>query len=378
MRIAVNTRLLLKDKLEGIGWFSAETLKIMCRKHPEHQFIFIFDRDFDDDFIFSKNVKPVVLPPRTRHPVLWWFWLEWRIPHILKKYKADIFISPDGFLSLRSKVPSLPVIHDINFEHHPEQLPFFVRHFYKKFFPEYAKKALRVGTVSEYSKNDIAKSYGIDKNKIDVFYNGANKLYLPPSEGKAASVREEISKGKPYFVFVGALNPRKNIPGLLKAFEEFKEADKKGYKLVIVGNAMHKTKAINSQLSSMNYINDVIFTGRLEAEKLSGVLGSAEAMVFVPFFEGFGIPIVEAMYAETPVICSNRTSMPEVAGDAALLVDPENTKEISDAMKRISSDKSLKKSLIEKSIEQRKKFSWEKSADKFWKSIEKCIESVKQ
>lgn len=378
MRIAVNTRLLLKDKLEGIGWFSYESLKRMVQAHPEHEFIFIFDRPYADDFVFAGNVTPIVVGPPARHPFLWWIWLEIRLPRVLKKYKADVFVSPDGFLSLRSDVPAVPVIHDLNFEHYPQQLPPLVRWFYRKYFPRYARKACRVGTVSEYSRQDIAKTYGIDPEKTDVYCNGINSLYQPASEGKKQSVREDVSDGCPYFVFVGALNPRKNIPGLLRAFEHFREETEHSHKLVVVGDAMHKTAAIKNQLAAMSHDRDVIFTGRLPAQELSGVLGAAEAMVFVPFFEGFGIPLVEAMAADVPIVCSNRTSVPEVAGKAAIQVDPDDHKAIAGAMQRVVEDSQLRQHLVEQGQTQKLKFSWDKTAERFWKTIETCLYAGKQ
>src|ERR1051326_3151307 len=106
MNIAVNTRLLLKNKLEGIGWFTYETMKRITQQHPEHNFIFIFDRAFDESFIFSNNIKPIAVGPQTRHPFLWHYWLELTVPKILREHKADLFISPDGFLSLSDDVPA--------------------------------------------------------------------------------------------------------------------------------------------------------------------------------------------------------------------------------------------------------------------------------
>jgi len=121
MRIAINTRFLLKDKLEGIGWYTYEISKWLVEKHPEHEFIFFFDRPFDKSFIFGKNVTPVVLSPPARHPVLWYLWFEFVIPKALKKYKADLFFSPDGYLSLKTKVKTITVIHDIASFHFPGQ-----------------------------------------------------------------------------------------------------------------------------------------------------------------------------------------------------------------------------------------------------------------
>jgi len=115
MNIAVNTRLLLKNRLEGIGRFTLETFKRITVAHPEHNFIFLFDRNYSEEFIFSSNVTPMVVRPQARHPLLFKIWFEWSVNKALKKCKADLFISPDGYLSLSSKLPAIAVIHDLNF-----------------------------------------------------------------------------------------------------------------------------------------------------------------------------------------------------------------------------------------------------------------------
>ena len=373
MKIAVNTRLLLKDKLEGIGWFTYETLKRITQAHPEHEFLFIFDRQFSDEFIFSKNVSPLVAFPPARHPFLYWLWFEFAIPRLLNKHNADMFLSPDGFLSLSTKIPSMGVIHDINFKHRPKDLPYLTQKYYNHFFPKFAQKAVRIATVSEYSKQDICKSYKIPDSKVDVVYNGANEKYKPLNEEKVKRIRDEVSHGKPYFVFIGALHPRKNIAGLLKAYDTFRKSTPSEIKLLIVGNEMFKTSEIAQIFSSMQYKSEVIFTGRLEPEKLREVLGSALALTFVPYFEGFGIPILEAFYCNVPVISSNVTSMPEVGGKAVLYVDPFSTDSIVDGMKKIAFDEKLRTEMIAKGEIQREKFSWDKTAQNLWISIEKAL-----
>lgn len=373
MKIAVNTRLLLPNKLEGIGWFTYESFQRICTQHPEHEFLFIFDRKFDKQFIFSENITPVVAPPPTRHPYLWFTWFEFVVPYILKKHKANCFVSPDGFLSLRTKVPSIAVIHDINFVHRPQDLPKTVRNFYNHYFPLYAAKAERIATVSEFSKNDIATSYHIDKNKIDVVYNGVNEKYRPLNESEKQQVRHRFSKGEPYFVFVGALHPRKNVARLLAAFNIFKKRWNAPFKLLIVGAEMFQTGEISEVYKKMEFSEDVIFTGRLSHNDLSFVVGAAFALTFVPYFEGFGIPIVEAMACNTPVITSNVTSMPEVAGEAALFVDPFDIEDIAEKMFRIVQDETLRNQLIEKAKLQVKKFSWNNTANNLWNSIMKAF-----
>ncbi len=219
MRIAVNTRLLIKGKLEGIGWFTYESLKRITSAHPEHEFIFIFDRKPDREFIFSENVKAVVANPQARHPVLWYLFFEFGIRRVLKKYKPDLFLSPDGWLCLNTPVNSMAVIHDLNFEAHPEFLPGHIGRYYRYFFPKFARKASRIATVSEFTKRDISKRYGISNDKIDVVYNGANKAFRPLHSSEVQEVREMFSDGKPYFLFVGLIHPRKNLENQLKAFE---------------------------------------------------------------------------------------------------------------------------------------------------------------
>ncbi|MBE9467910.1 MAG: glycosyltransferase family 4 protein [Bacteroidetes bacterium] len=374
MKIAVNTRLLIKDKLEGIGWFTFETFKRITKNHPEHEFIFIFDRPFSDEFIFSSNVKPVVIYPQSRHPFLWYVWFEHSLSRFLKKTKPDLFVSPDGFLSLSSNIPSFSVIHDINFVHQPKDLPFLARKYYNHYFPLYAKKSKRIATVSEFSKKDLCENYQINNDKVDVVYNGVNKTYSSVSECDKKAIKNKYTKGKDFFVFVGALHPRKNVSRLLLAFDEFKKKSKSDIKLVIVGGFMFKNNSLKNVYSNLFYKDDIIFTGRLSPDDLRYVLGSALALTFVPYFEGFGIPIIEAMSCGTPVITSNVTSMPEVAGDAALLVDPFSVEEIKNAMLKIVKDNNLRNELIKKGFVQQEKFSWDKTAEKLWASIESCFE----
>ncbi|NLX29706.1 MAG: glycosyltransferase family 4 protein [Bacteroidales bacterium] len=378
MVIVVNTRLLLKERLEGIGWFMVETLSRMTRAHPEHRFIFLFDRAYDPQFIFSGNVTPVVLFPPTRHPLLWKVWFDYRVPGILRKYQADLFLSPDGYLSLRTGVPQLPVIHDLNFVHRPADLPGPISRYYNRYFPLFAQKATRIATVSDWSKEDIATSFHIDPRKIDVVYNACSSAFRPLNRKEQQAVRDQYTAGKPYFLFVGALHPRKNIEGLLIAFEEYKSRTSGEEKLLVVGGKMFKTGNIANRLATMKHRDAVVFTGRVGAEELHQIYGAALALTFVPFFEGFGIPVVEAMGAGIPVICSHATSLPEVAGDAALYADPHQPRQIAWAMQKVASAEALRNLMIEKGFRQKEKFSWDRSAELLWASILKATEPQNQ
>jgi len=373
MLIAVNTRLLIKNRIDGTGWFINETLKRITRDHPEHDFVFLFDRQFSKDFIFSDNITTRVIRPQTRHPFLWYWWFEISLTLVLKKLKPDLFISPDGFLPLYIKTPCIPVIHDLNFFHRPNDLPRMIRNYYNRFFPKFAEKATRIITVSEYSRKDIAESYGINPEIIDVVHNGANEIFKPASEIEKKETKKHFTSGKDYFVYAGSLHPRKNISSLLQAFEDFKKETGSDMKLVLAGETLFTTPGMKKKLKHIDYRNDVILTGRVNTEDMRLIISSATAMTFVSHYEGFGIPVLESMQCGVPVIASDITSIPEVAGNAVLYINPSKPETITSAMKKIITDTTLRGNLIEKGFVQSRKFSWDKTAKAFWESIEKVL-----
>lgn len=372
MLIVVNTRLLIRDRLDGIGRFTYETLSRITQDQPDHHFVFLFDRPIDSSFIFSENITPVKLFPPARRTWLFKLWFEYSVTRTLRDFKADLFLSPDGFLSLKSEVPSLPVIHDLNFEHYPQDLPPKITNYYQTYFPQFAHKARRIATVSEFSKNDIASRYKINPGLIDVVYNGASEGFVPADAETITAVRKKYSGGKPYFLFVGGLHPRKNIIRLLQAFDQFRKTNDSQTQLVIVGERYWKGFDLSLTLQQMQFRSEVHFTGRVPQEELYRIMGSAHALTYVPYFEGFGIPIVEAMQCDVPVITSNVTSMPEIGGDAVLQVDPFEINSIASGMQALDTDEKRRASLIEKAKQQREQFSWDKSADLLWQSIMRC------
>ena len=374
MIIAVNTQTLLKDKLEGLGSFTDEIMRRMVRNHPEHQFLFIFDRDWDSSFVYADNVIPVKTFLPSRHPVLWYSRFEFIIPNLLKRHKVSLFLSTDGFMPVHPAVKTYNVIHDIGFVHDTQSQPYLINRYYNHYFPIFARGADRLGTVSEYSKADIVRTWDINPDKIDVIYNGVKTVFAPLDEAARKEVCEKTTGGSPYFIFVGSLNQRKNVEGLLRAFDLFKQKGNFPHKLVIVGECMWSMTSIDSEIERMEHADDVVFMGRLQPSDLRDVTASADALVLPSFLEGFGVPIVEAMNCDVPVITSNCTSMPEVAGDAGLLINPHSDDEIADAMVKMATDAELRQKLIENAKIQRQKFSWDKSAVDLWNGMMRLME----
>lgn len=369
--IAVNTRLLLPGGVEGIGRFSVEVLKRMVKNHPEVNFHFFFDRKFDEQYLFGPNVIPHVLFPQARHPFLFIWFFEYSVAAKLKKVKADVFFSPDGYLSLRSKVPQVPVFHDLAFEHFPQDVKKIEAWHYRKYFPKYAEKAAKILCVSQFTKADIVGKYGVSEDKIAVTYNACGPNFHPIAEAEKLKIRAKYTANKPYFISVGAIQPRKNLARLISAFGKFKEQTGSDWQLVLVGRKAWNFEEVIHTYRESRFKDDIIFTGFVSDEELNALYAASEALCYVPYFEGFGLPILEAMHSETAVICSGVTSMPEVAGDAALLIDPYQPDEIVAAMKRLHETPELRTELIQKGRQQRTVFNWDRTAEEIWNHFQK-------
>ncbi len=373
MIIAVNTRFLLVDYLEGYGYFIQETFKRITQQYPEHQFIFIFDRPYDQRFVLGNNVKAIVVGPPARHPLLWKLWYDIKIPALLKKYKADVFVSCDGFCSLRTKVPQCLVVHDLSFLHYPSFIRKSHLFFYKKYTPKFLARAKSVATVSAFSKNDILKQYHIEEDKVDVVFSAAKENFIPLNFEERQLVKDKYTNGKEYFLYTGAIHPRKNLLHLLKAFSLFKKRQQSNMKLVLAGRLAWKYESFIQDLQSYKYRDDVVMTGYLQEGELIKITGAAYAMVYPSLFEGFGVPVLEAMQCNVPVITSVNSAMQEIAGDAALYADAENYTAIADEMKLLYKDENLRKELIQKGQRRAKEYSWDKTADLLWQSILKAV-----
>ena len=367
-RIALNARLLISGRLEGIGWFTNECYRRMIAAHPEHEFQLLFDRSVAEEFCYGINASEVRLMPPARRPFLYDAWFDFAVTRQLNRWEADVFVSTDGMLSRRTKVPQIAVFHDLNFMHHPEWMPAREAKYYCNRFPQFAQRASRILTVSDYSRQDIATQFSIPMEKIEVISNAPADDYRPLNSSEHVEAqRDAHAHGNPYFVFVGSLHPRKNISGLLAAYTIYRAMGGQ-YDLVIVGESMWSDEMRNQE--------GVHFCGRMERKKLALTVAASEGLVFIPWFEGFGVPIVEAFASGVPVIASNRTSMPEVCGGAAAaLVEPDDHETIAAVMKKLESDSAFRNDAIERGLHRAKDYSWDDSADRMWECIEQVLKA---
>jgi len=362
MRIAVNARHMLHNRLEGIGTVTHEVMKRIVDDNPDDQFDYYFDRKFQPEFIHGKNVSGHKFFPPARLPLLIRYWLNHPVKKHLKKNRHDVFFSPDGFVPFGLDIPKVSVVHDIAFLRNPMHVTPRIRRFYEQWMPRFIRETDHIITVSQFSKNELISAYGLSPEKVSVVYNGVSDSFQPYTNEKRGEVREKYFDGHPYFLYLGAIHPRKNILTLIRAFEKFKSETKSDYFLVIAGRPSWYTKEIFQSVHRSPWKNEIQMMGFVDAVTARRLMASAEALVYPSRYEGFGLPVVEAMASGTPVICSDVASLPEVAGNAALYFDPADVDQLAQHLATISSDEDVRQQFIALGKDHVGMFSWEKAA----------------
>lgn len=362
MRIAVNARFLRADYIEGIGAFTWEVVRRLVRQRPRDEFFFYFDRSYDPRFLCGENVRPVVLPPPTRHPILWLLWFEGSLARAFARDRPDVFLSADGFLSLRARVPTLLVVHDVAFERVENGVSFSQRWYCRAMTPRWLRHAAKIATVSSFSKRELMAMYGIAEDRIEMIYNGASDTYRPATSSAQDEVRGRYARGCDYFLHIGSIHPRKNIANLLRAFDRFKQRTGRNTKLLLAGRLAWKYDDVLRTHAAMTHRDDVVFLGYVDESALPGILSAALALVCVSIYEGFALPVAEAMASAVPVIASSRAAIPEIAGDAAVYVEPNDPDAIAATMERVAGDASLRTVLTRLGLERATRFDWDTTA----------------
>ena len=373
MKVAVDARFVIPENMEGFGNFTYETFKILVQQYPQHQFYFIFDRQTTELFPNQANVHQIILSPAARHPILWKWWYNVKIPLFLKKIKAEVFVDMNGFCSLNTSVPQVLVLHDLGFIHYPEFYKSSHVRFYKRNTPTYIKKAACLATVSKFSADDIVKQYNVNREKVHIVYNGIKSSFQPISQKTKTETKEVFTQGKEYFLYSGAIHPRKNLINLLKAFSIFKKRMKSNMKLVLAGRLAWKNDEFLQLIKTYKYKEDVIITGYVSDEVLINLMGSCYAFVYPSLFEGFGIPVIEAMQMKVPVLTSEKSSMQEITDGSAIYFNPEDFNDIADKMMMIYKDEAQRKTLIENGSVIATNYSWKRTANLLWDCILEAV-----
>ena len=356
MRLAVNARLIVSQRLEGMGLYTVEVIRQILLQ-TDFELLMLTDRAGDLPEL-PRRVDRQILYPSARHPVLFAAWFELRVPAALEAWRADAFLSADNFTSLRTKVPQLLVVHDLAYLHQPEAVGRLQLAYYRYFMPRFARRAEALVTVSDATRRDVAEAYDIDPADIRVAYNGVRPRFAPLSVSRIAAVRARLTEGAPYFVYVGAVHPRKNVDGLIRAYSSFRQNTAHAHKLLIAGRFAWQAGPTRAALESSPFRADVHLLGYVEEAELGEVIGAATGLALVSHFEGFGVPVLEALTCGVPVVASASSSLPEVAGPGGLLVDPADDDAIAEALARLAGDDDLCEVLAKAGRQHAEQFTW--------------------
>jgi len=354
MKIGLSTEHII-EKETGVGDYAYNIISNLLSIDKKNKYYLIHNRKINKDIFNKTNNLIIPLPKIKPRELLWHFYT---LPKKLEKLGLDIFHSTAQLNSIsNTKYKKMITIHDLAAIKFPHTHNLYPRLSAKYILPKVISKSDKIIAVSENTKKDIINYFKVDKDKIEVIYEAAEKIFKPV---KTKKVLEKYNIDQPYILYVGTIEPRKNINLIIKAFQEIKR-NNLPHKLVIVGKFGWKYQSI---LTSLKGSNDIILTGYVKKEDLPEFYSNAEFLVYPSLYEGFGLPPLQAMACSCPVISSNTSSLPEVIGNAGILINPKDKETLKSSMLKLIKDRSLISELKKKGLKQSKKFSWEESAKK--------------
>jgi glycosyltransferase involved in cell wall biosynthesis len=300
-------------------------------------------------------------------------WNFWTLPKYLRKNPVDIYLTQyiTPFF-VPKKIKIVTIIHDISFNFYPQFIKFSDLFFLKTLIPMSLRHADRIIGVSKFTQDEIIKYYGIRSEKVTWIHNAVSQDFLAQdtTDEKRAAVEEKYHLPEKYILYLGTLQPRKNLITLLEAYN-FSKNKIDNVKLVIAGGKAHNfDKNIDLYIKKYNLENDVAMPGFIDEEDKAAVMAAAEIFVSPSFYEGFGIPILEAMSVGTPIIASNITPHLEISGDAALFFNPKNPEKLAEKITNLLKNENLSNKLVNKGKNQAQEFSWRKTAEKMLEIFE--------
>lgn len=364
LHVGINGRSLFRQ-MTGVQHYAREVTRALCSLEPEGVDFTVFAgregrREAEAGLPLATSFVPAGGPLRGM------LWEQTLLKRMVKKARIEVLFNPGNVAPLSSPVPSVVTVHDLAFLLFPQYFSRTFAAYYRQVIPRVITEARTVITVSESTRNDLVRLLDVPAEKIAVIPNGVSPAFRQRILKKdLAEVRERYRLPENFFLSISSLEPRKNLQNLLKAYRLLPEEVTSACRLVLAGagNRVFADAGLEAELARIPG-GRVHILGYVPSEDLPALYRLSTTLVYPSLYEGFGLPVLEAMAASTPVISSNRSSLPEVAGHAAALVDPESVEELAAAMELIATDSGTRNLLIERGKKRSAQFSWEKTAKK--------------
>lgn len=369
MKIGIEAQRIFRKKKHGMDMVALELIRELQQTDKVNEYIIFVAPDEDDKVIAETANFKIVQLKGGSYP----FWEQIALPRAAEKYGCDILHCTSNTAPVFCKVPIVVTLHDIIYmETSAWKIMTGKGSNYQKFgnvyrrlvVPPVMKKAKKIITVSNFEKETISSYFKMKQdNRLVTVYNGVSTYFKPVTDAaQLKAVKEKYKLPGLFFFFLGNTHPKKNTAGTLKAFADFIEQTGSEAKLVMIDYDRTELEKLLAAIGSPSLISRIVLTGYINNTDLPAIYSQCRLFLYPSLRESFGIPIIEAMASGAPVITSNTSSMPEVAGKAALIIDPFNTSTLTDAMKKICNDEPLRQQLISEGLVQAGKFSWKQMA----------------
>jgi glycosyltransferase involved in cell wall biosynthesis len=369
MKIGIEGQRLFRKKKHGMDMVALEMIRNLQQLDHENEYVVFVKPDVDDAILSETENFKIIKLPGGFYPL----WEQFALPRAARKAGCQVLHCTSNTAPLFTKIPQVVTLHDIIYME-SSYLKILRRSgtLYQKFgnlyrrlvVPRIVKKSLKIITVSNFERNRIGDYFGMkDNSRLTAVYNGVGEHFKPVNSSvELERVREKYNLPARYFFFLGNTDPKKNTKGTLKAYSDFVKQKGDEIKLVMIDFDRSELEKLLEEIGDPSLMNNIRLTGYVVNTDLPAIYSQCEAFLYPSLRESFGIPILEAMASGAPVITSNTSSMPEVAGDAALIIDPYNPEEITSAMLHLLDDTQIREKLVKKGFEQAAKFSWKSMA----------------
>ncbi|MBN1146709.1 MAG: glycosyltransferase family 4 protein [Anaerolineales bacterium] len=373
MRFGFMSRILQYEGY-GIKTFLAGLLEGIARLECEHELVVFLDPEQEiPDFLPAHCFTIVRIPPRTGSALGKFWWDHIAVGRACKRLGVDALYAPAHVRPFYSPCPAVVTVHDMMYHLFPDDWSWSERVYFRIATSMLTSRAAALSAVSESTRQDILKFMAVPEERIKVIYHGIPNGFMPVDMPARRALRDKYQLSRPFILYVGSFHPRKNLQGLLDAFEEI--APDFPHDLVIVGLPIWDNPSLRNRIRDSRFAQRIRMIGFVPTSELVVFYNEAEVFVFPSLYEGFGFPVLEAMACGCAAIVSKSSSLPEVAGDAALLVKPDQKSELVTAIHQLLTDGNLRVFMQRKALEQASRFSWVKTAQQtieLLESVARC------